>query len=72
MAPEGDDLLQTPKQALIPVIHRRRRQRLCGRRFGCLVRIWRRVANLTLPLVLLANVQSLDNQVDELQAHISG
>ena len=47
------------------------RDRLCGRRSGCLVRIRRRVTNLPLPSVLLANVQSLDNKVDKLQACIS-
>jgi hypothetical protein len=35
------DLLQTPEQALIPVIRRRKRRRYCGRRLGYLVRIWR-------------------------------
>jgi hypothetical protein len=68
----GPDLLQTPEQAPIPVIHRRkRRKRYRGRRSGCLVRIRRRVANLPLPSVLLTSVQSLDNKLDELKAHLS-
>ena len=66
------DLFQTPKQALIPVICRRkRRKRFRGKRSGCLVRNCRRVANLPLPSVLLANVQSLDNKLDKLKASIS-
>jgi hypothetical protein len=36
---DAKDLLQTPDKALIPVIHRRKRQRYRGRRSGCLVRI---------------------------------
>ena len=50
---------------------RKRRKRYRGRRSGCLVRIRRRVANLPLPSVLLANVQSLDNKLDELKARLS-
>jgi uncharacterized membrane protein len=37
----------------------------------CLVRIWQRVRNLPLPSVLLANVQSLDNKMDELRSRLS-
>ena len=68
---DGKDLLQTPDKALITVIRRRNRRRYRGRSSGCLVRIRRRVDNLTLHLVLLANVQSLDNKIDELQVCIS-
>ena len=52
--------------------HSQEKETYRGRRPGCLVRIRRRAANLPLPSLLLANVQSLDNQVDELQAPISG
>ena len=67
----GKDLLQTPDKALIPVIRRRKRQRYCGQRFGCLVRIRRREGDLPLPSVLLANVQSIDNKIDKLWSCIS-
>jgi hypothetical protein len=46
------------------------RDRFCGRRLGCLVRIRRRVANQPLPSVLLANIQSLENKWDKLKARI--
>ena len=65
------DLLETPDQAQIPVIRWRRKLRFHGKRSGCLVRIRRRVANLPLPSILLANVQSLENKWEELKAHIS-
>ena len=65
---DGEDILQTPKQALIHVICSRRKQRFCGKKSGCLVRIRRREANLPLPSVLTANVQSLENKWDELKA----
>ena len=71
MESDGRDLLQTPEQALISVIHRRNRLRFHGRRLGCLGRIRRRVANLPLPSILLANVQSLKNKWDEVKACIS-
>ena len=38
---------------------------------GCLVRIRRRVSNPTLPSVLLANLQSLDNKMDEVRSRLS-
>jgi hypothetical protein len=62
-----DILLQTPDQAQISVI----RWRFSGKRSGCLVRIRRRMTNLPLPSVLLANVQSLENKWDELKARVS-
>jgi hypothetical protein len=62
---------ETHDEAIIPVIRRRKRLRYRGRRSGCLLRIWRQVANLPLPSLLLANVQSLDNKVGNLQARIS-
>lgn len=68
---DGRDILQTPDQAQIPVIRWRRKLRFCGKRSGCHVRIRRRVANLPLPSILLANVQSLENIWDELKARIS-
>jgi hypothetical protein len=68
---DARDILQTPDQAQIPVICWKGKRRFRGKRSGCLVRIWRRVANLPLPSVLLANVQSLENKWDEMKARIS-
>ncbi len=42
-----------------------------GKRAGVLVRLRRRAFRPPLPTILLANVQSLDNKLCELQAHIS-
>ena len=68
---DGRYWLQTPEQTLIPVICKRKRQKIYwGKRSGCLVRIRRRVANLPLPSVLLVNVQSLDNKLYELKSRI--
>ena len=67
----GKDILQNPEQALIPIIRWGRKMGFSGKRSGCLVRIRQRVANLPLPSVLLANVQSLGKKWDELKAHIS-
>ena len=53
------------------VICMRKRRRYRGLRAGCLVRIRRRrVGKLPLP-ALIANVQSLDNELDEVQSRIS-
>ena len=58
-------------KAQIPVINVKKRQRKRGRRAGCLVRICRRVGKPPLPSVLLANVQSLENKLDELRLRLS-
>ena len=42
-----------------------------GRRRGLLVRLRRRAHRATLPRILLANVQSLDNQIDEIRAWVA-
>ena len=42
-----------------------------GRRSECLVRIRRRVGNVPLQFVLLANVQSLENKLDDLHSRLS-
>lgn len=60
-----------PYRALIPIICRRKRRRYRGRRSWCLVRICRREGNLPLPLVLLANVQSIGYKIEKLRACIS-
>ena len=66
---EAQDVLQTPDKAKIPDIGKRKRRRYRGHRAGCLVRIrQRRVGNLPSLSVLLANVQSLDNKLDEVRS----
>ena len=65
------DLLQIPDQAQIPIIHMKKRCRYRGRRSGCLMRISWRVGNPPPPSFLLANVQSLDNKLDELCSRLS-
>ena len=62
---DAKDILLLPDQSQIPVIHMKRRQRYRGRRSGCLVRISRRVGNPPPPSMLLANMQSLENKLDE-------
>jgi phosphoribosyl 1,2-cyclic phosphodiesterase len=59
--------LFTPPRAieLIPEAAPRYRRRRKGFRSGLLVRIRRRAHHSPLPSILLANVQSLDNKVDE-------
>jgi hypothetical protein len=42
-----------------------------GRRAGCLLRIRRRANKTPLPSILLANVQSLDNKIDELRGRLN-
>ncbi len=50
---------------------KRRRRRKIGKRAGVLVRLRRRAFRHPLPTILLANVQSLDNKLCELQVRIS-
>ncbi len=52
-------------------LRKRRRCRKRGKRAGVLVRLRRRAFRHPLPTILLANVQSLDNKLCELQARIS-
>ncbi len=49
----------------------RKRRRKRGKRARVLVRLRRRPLRPPLPTILLANVQSLDNKLCELRAHIS-
>ena len=65
------DILLSREQAQIPVICVKRRRRKRGRMSGCLLRICRRVNNPPLPSVLLANVQSLENKIDDLRARLN-
>ena len=69
---DSHDILQTPCRADIPVIRKRKRRRYRGQRAGCLIRTRRRrVGKMPLPSILLANVQSLDNELDEVRSQIS-
>ncbi len=52
-------------------LRKRRRRRKRGKRAGVLVRLRRRAFRHPLPIILLANVQSLDNKLCELRARIS-
>ena len=63
------DLLQTKAQIHVIRMKKRQRYRVC--RSGCLVRIRWLVCKPHLPSVLLANVQSLDNKLDELRSTLS-
>lgn len=63
------DILLTPDQALIPVTQKRRWY--SGRWAGTLMKVWRQVNNLSLLSVLLANLQSHENKLDELHSRLS-
>lgn len=68
----GRDIRLAPDKANIPVSGKRKRRRYRGHRAGCLIRIRRRrVGKLPLPSILLANVQSLDNKLNEVRSQIS-
>ncbi len=63
--------LQTPHQSPLSVPRDRKRHRKRGKRASILVRLRRRAFRPPLPTILLANVQSLANNLCELWAHIS-
>ncbi|KAJ8361755.1 hypothetical protein AAFF_G00427850, partial [Aldrovandia affinis] len=56
---------------LLCLLIRRRRRKRRGKRAGILCRSRTRFCNPPLPSILLANVQSLDNKMDELHARIN-
>ena len=58
----GMDRMQRPKKTTL---------RKRGKRGGLLVRLRRRAHRAPLPSILLANVQSLDNKVDEIRARVA-
>ena len=68
-----DPLFGPPPRTMdrIPVGDPKQRRRRKGRRSGLLVRLHRRAHRPPLPSIILANVQSLDNKVDEIQARVS-
>ena len=55
----------------IPAGDPKKRLRKRGKRSGLLVRLRRRAHRAPLPSILLANVQSLDNKVDEIRARVA-
>ena len=55
----------------IPACDPKQRRRKRGKRSGLLVRLRRRAHRGPLPSILLANVQSLDNKVDEIRARVA-
>jgi hypothetical protein len=63
---DPNDILLSQEQAQIPVICVKRRWRKRVQRVGCLLRISRRSNKPPLPSILLANVQSSDNNIDDL------
>ena len=64
--PNMKDILLSREQAQIPVICVKRRLRKRGQRTGCFLRLRRRSNIPPLPSVLLANMQSLENKIDDL------
>ena len=68
---DAQDVLLTPDKANIPVIGKRKRRRYRGHRAGMPREDPLRVRKLPLPSILLANVQSLDNKLDEVRSRIS-
>ena len=65
------DILPSLEQAQIPSFCVKKRRRKRGCRWGGLLSIRRRANRLPLPSVLLANVQSLENKIDDLQLRLS-
>ena len=55
----------------IPAGDPKKRLRKRGKRSGLPVRLRRRAHRAPLPSILLANVQSLDNKVDEIRARVA-
>ena len=55
----------------IPAGDPKQRRRRRGRRSGLLVRLHRRAHRPLLTSILLANVQSLDNKIDEILARVA-
>uniref|UniRef100_A0A8C8MAU8 Kinesin-like protein n=1 Tax=Oncorhynchus tshawytscha TaxID=74940 RepID=A0A8C8MAU8_ONCTS len=68
--PEADPLFGPPPRTMdrIPAGDTKQRSRRRGRWSGLLDRLRRRAHRAPLPSILLANVQSLDNKVDEIRA----
>ena len=71
--PEADLLFGPPPRTMdrIPADVPKQRHRKRGKRSSLLVRLRRRAHCAPLPSILLANVQSLDNKVDEIRARVA-
>ena len=71
--PQTDPLFGPPPRTmdLIPVTDPKQRRRRIGRWSGLLVRLLGRAHRTPLPGVHLVNVQSLDNNVDEIRARVA-
>ena len=67
---DAKDILLSREHAQIPVICVKKRQIKRRRRSGYLLRIRRRARKPPLPPVLLANVQSLENKIDDLRSRL--
>ena len=70
--PEADPLFEPSKAfKLIPDADPKQRCRRIDRLSGILVRLRRRAHHPPLPSILLTNVQSLDNNLDEIRARVA-
>ena len=71
--PKVDSLFGPPPRTMdrIPVGDPKQSRRRRGRRSGLLVRLRRRAHRSLLPSILLTNVQSLDNKVDEIRVRVA-
>ncbi|CDQ56629.1 unnamed protein product [Oncorhynchus mykiss] len=69
--PHADDILLSREQAQIPGICVKRRQRKRGQRAVCLLRIRRQSNKPPLPSILLANVRSLEKEIDDLRGRLN-
>ena len=70
--PEADPLSEPPRAfELIPKADPKQRRRRRGRWSGLQVRLGRRAHHPPLLSILLANVQSLDNKVDDIRARVA-
>ena len=71
--PEADPVFCLPPRTMdqIPAGDPKQRCSKRGKRSGLLVRRRRQAHRAPLPSILLANVQSLDNKVDEIRARVA-
>ena len=71
--PEADPVFFPPPRTMdrIPAGEPKQHRRKRGKRSSLLVRLRRQAHRAPLPSILLANVQSLDNKVDEIRARVA-
>ncbi len=65
------EILRSTELSIGHLNNPRRRRKHCGRRAGIRNRLRKRARSPPLPSILLANVQSLENKMDDLRARIS-